>query len=182
MVITIAVLFLGIGIASTGLYYRGSISALRERIILASENIKWLENRLSLLPLKSVYSRLPNADLRAMTMSHVSRIRAYLERTDMEIRETPTHRARSLKEKMVEGNEIWRQWSDVVRELNLKHRSEYERTFHADTIILRDELSSRLSSTVTDRSIYNRYNEFDSESIGIVATDLERMAKILPNH
>jgi hypothetical protein len=172
LIIVVACVFFSIGIGVAFFYHQGRVASLNGRIMRKDGELRWL-NCLSLMPVRSVYSKLPNQDLRSLTLSLVTKIRDYLERASREMHDRPREVLNQAKD--VKGTE------EVVAEIRIKYRAEYEKTFHAETILIRDELLSRLSHHGKDLSAFGRYGNFDLYSIRTVVTALERMAKILPD-
>jgi hypothetical protein len=133
------------------------------------------------------YSKLSNRELYAKVIPFVKALREYhdkevmemldqVERPDAQMEEMRS--AKSEKEK----TQIWRKWSQRLANAYHEKESEYKRRFATESILLRDELLSRLPMMPRDKTLEVNY-EFPNSywSSEYVASDLESLAKQLPN-
>jgi hypothetical protein len=124
-----------------------------------------------------------SVSLREKALELVRNIRDFVQRyqrEDQTIRENEWFemtKANTEEEK----DRLWNKLSNAMSRLSTEGNAEYDRRFKVDSIILRDELRSRLKDYQPDRHVDNMY-EYPTNYIGFIAVacDLEKMAKSLP--
>lgn len=179
---------LGYGIGAW--YYARIIEWLRERMQLSNERIQAKDDQLddyrARLHLVSAtgtaYSHMTKDELREKTLATVSEIRDFLEQYSTEQhklleKSRQTGDAKTEEER----HQVWTLFTNKITELYNNQNLYYTNNFKTDTILLRDELLSRLPKSVRNEEAYSMY-EYPVNPIGMemVATDLERLAKSLP--
>jgi len=139
---------LSVGFAVVILKYRyeGSLETLRERIHAKDEQLSTCRERLQLVKDHTSYSILGNTELRTKALELVENIRGFiLKRGQVEkaLFNYQTDKTNVVKTE----EELQRDWNinidKSIRESTITI-SEYNKKFKADTIILRDELLTRL--------------------------------------
>jgi hypothetical protein len=119
------------------------------------------------------YSKLTNEQLKAEAMKFVHDLRELLLMCDKE-REAALAKAKSNEEFL---NALSSSFSDEYRK---RIQAEYDRKFKVESIILRDELISRLPKSAIDDISYHFYeNPVNLIGCDKVADDLERLANNL---
>lgn len=124
------------------------------------------------------------AVLRDRTLNLVGQIREFIERysrQDDSVRQNDwAEMAQANTEE--EKQRLWYKFTRTSSRLSTDRNAEYERRFKVDTLMLRDELRSRLRDYRPDNHIDQMY-EHPTNYFGFydVATDLEKMAKLLPD-
>lgn len=74
----------------------------------------------------------------------------------------------------------WERYTRTMMTNMLERNAEYERRFKTDTLILRDELRSRLPNHMPEERVANAYEHPTNDfGFNFVANDLEQMAKQL---
>jgi hypothetical protein len=79
-----------------------------------------------------------------------------------------------------EKQKLWHHFTSSSSQRNLQRNVQYNSKFKVDSILLRDELLSRLPQGSKEERAYNLY-EHPTNPIGMemVIVDLERMTKLL---
>jgi hypothetical protein len=175
-------------------HYEGTVLKLNEHIEVLKERMEGKDDqlddyreRLHLIPASGTkYSRLTNEELRTESLNLGAKLRKFLAESQVEDRRVSDPE----RQKMVNApceDEKDRLWSIMTRSMIMhiqKLNNEYDQRFKVDTIILRDELASRLPER--DRDQPSRFRpssyEFPTNPIGMemVADNLEELAKNLP--
>lgn len=155
-----------------------------DQLVAKDDLIAEYRERLHLTPTTDTsYSRLTNNELKQKALEVVSQTRDFLrERNerDTRLRDSEWEEMFAAKSEE-EKHRIWNKFVTITMESSQKLISDYKEKFKVDTILLRDELLSRLPKDARDDNSYSMY-EHPINPIGmeIVATDLERLAKSLP--
>jgi len=171
--------------------YQGIIDLLREqvtssknRIEIKDDQISEYRERLHLVPSDTTeFSKLTNKELYDKTINLVQKIRTFLTAREMTQRELLYSGYKTDYRKLTE-EERQKAWNEETRKSmmdSLKMSSEYDANYKIDSILLRDELLSRLPKGSKNEQEYRTY-EHPTNTIGMsmVVDDLERMAKLLP--
>ena len=181
-VLAVALLVLGF---LGGIYFRNErISVMDERLKGKDDQLSDYRERLHLIPIAGTsYSRLTNNELRQKTLAVVSRTREFLLRADQQDRAMSDREfsdfvsAKSEDEK----KQIWLRNAASGSQRSVQISFEYEKEFKTDSILLRDELLSRLPKGLRDDRAYSMYEHpINSIARHLAVDDLERMAKVLP--
>lgn len=163
--------------------YIVSTQNLRDNILFKEGLITDYRERLGLISAKgSEFSRMTHAELKDKALSLVGEMRNMLERyqkrSQMVHDKEWTAMARASTEK--EKRKLWDKFTSATLNVSNNQRAEYDKQFKVDTIILRDELLSRLPKEAKkDRSHRMYEHPTNPIGMGMVADDLERLAKLL---
>ena len=118
---------------------------------------------------------------KALTL--VSQIREFVERHHRQDDSLHQHEWNEMTRAVNEDEKqrLWHKFTSGLSQLSNERNAEYERRFKVDALMLRDELRSRLKDYRPDDRVDHMY-EHPTSYFGFndVATDLERMAKSLP--
>ncbi len=172
--------------------YEGIVESLKERIESFKDRLEAKDDqlteyreRLHLLPKsETTYSRLSNAELKNKTLDIVHRIRDFLQnRKEKQDRILYSDKRANLRDMSEEQrNKLWHQETNALMRETTETNADYNRDFNVDTILLRDELLSRLPSNSKNEREYRTYEHpANPIGMGMVADDLERLAKSLPS-
>lgn len=171
--------------------HQGIIDLLREQLSIHKE---WLEakndqiaeyrERLHLIPSDTTnFTKLSNKELQEKALRLVQTLRTFLserERTQREI----LYSGWRQNYKELSEEERQKAWNEETKKSmmdSLKTNTDYDTRFKVDAILLRDELLSRLPKGSKDEREYRTYEHPTNPiGMGMVADDLERMAKLLP--
>lgn len=122
--------------------------------------------------------------LRDQALSLVGQIREFIDRyrrQDDTVQQNEwVEMTRATNEE--EKQRLWHKFTNAGSRVSSDRNSEYERRFKVDTLMLRDELRSRLKDYKPDGHVDHMY-EHPTNYFGFndVANDLEKMAKLLPS-
>jgi hypothetical protein len=162
---------------------RQQIETLKQQIASKEDFINEYRQRLHLTDKnKTQYSTMTNQELKEQALEVITQMRTYLNQWEQQHRIADNNyqqqflNAKSEEEKQKIWNE--RILNDgLFPNLN----SEYSEKFQSTAILLRDEISSRLSKDKVD-SLNKSYYEFPTNPIGLreVINDLERITNLLP--
>jgi len=172
------------GRIDTSWRYEGQIKSLQERLEAKDDQLADYRERLHLVPTdQTAYSRLTNDELKQRALSLVSKIRNFVERIEEEDRKALDAQVTAIRTaKSEEGkNQIWQQYTQESVRSSLEHKSDYDKRFKIETILLRDEILSRLPEETRKGHAQDMY-EYPINPLGMkeVADDLERLARSLP--
>lgn len=161
-----------------------NIDALKTRIQGKDDLLDEYRKRLDLISKSSTaFSTMSNKELRDKALEVVSSIRDYLEKTkneDMRFWSLQNQEMQSAKTES-ERQQVWSKYANKSRQNSLEQQSYYSRNFRADTILLRDEILTRLPKGSKDNEVYNFYEHPINQLIMTdVVNNLERIAKSLP--
>ena len=163
--------------------YEAGTQNLRANLQFKEGIIAEYRERLGLISAKgSEVSRMTHAELKDKALSLVSEMRDFLERyqkrSQMVYDNEWTAMIRASTEE--EKRKLWDKFTSVSSRVSNNQKAEYDRQFKVDTIILRDELLSRLPKEAkNDRSHIMYEHPTNPIGMGMVADDLEGLAKLL---
>jgi hypothetical protein len=159
------------------------IESLKERLESKDELLDDYRQRLHLIPASgSAFSQLSNWDLKQRALNTVAQIRAFLEEIRLNDTLLTTNRPRYEGMTEEEKDMAWQQETTKLLLESVKANSQYDSKFKVDTILLRDELLSRLPTEAKNEMEYRTYEHPTNPiGMGIVADDLERLAKSIPD-
>jgi hypothetical protein len=163
--------------------FRERLETLRQRLEAKDAQLDEYRERLHLLPASgSGFSRLTHLELKQKALQFVEGLRAWLatwSAEDSRLRHqewTVMVSAKSEEEK----RKLWNQFTGSSSQSYLQLNSQYDAKFKVDSILLRDEILSRLPQGSRDEITYSIYEHPTNPiGMGMVAEDLERMAKLL---
>jgi len=163
---------------------RERIETLKDRIQGKDEQINEYRERLHLIPIDATaYSRLTNSELQQRALKVVAEIREFLrERGERQYRSLFSGWRTGMTE-MTEDQKrrAWQEETNALMQDSLQTSAAYDTRFKVDTILLRDELLGRLPSTAKNQREYSTYEHPTNPiGMGMVADDLERLAKSVP--
>ena len=163
---------------------RERIDTLKDRIQGKDEQINEYRERLHLIPADATsYSRLTNNELQQRALKVVTEVREFLrERGERQYRSLFSGWRRGITE-MTEDQKrrAWEEETNALMQDSLQTSTAFDARFKVDTILLRDELLSRLPSTAKNQREYGTYEHPTNPiGMGMVADDLERLAKSIP--
>jgi hypothetical protein len=163
---------------------RAANEVLKERLHLKSEQAESYKER----ALKYDEKVLEVVDssavtLRDKTLELVRNIRDYIDRYQREDRSVQENEWVEMTQANTEEekNQLWHKFTNAMSRVSTERNAEYDRRFKVDSMILRDELRSRLKDYQPDKNVDHMY-EHPTNYFGFndVANDLEKMAKLLP--
>lgn len=170
-----------------GRHYKEIIFSLTEtqktRIQAKEAQLNEYRERLLLLP--GTERGLPgvrNNELKNMTFSFVKELRVFIQRNRQEERNVTDSLRDSLMktESPDEKSMFLESHNETLSMFILKRNAEYDRRFKASSVILRDELLSRLPEGTKNERVFDGYEyPINPAGIEMVADDLERMAEML---
>jgi hypothetical protein len=157
------------------------LETLGERLEAKDEQITEYRERLRLVPRDvHAHANLTSAELQRSALAVVAGIREFLKE-------------RSLSEGFAFDRVAWKEstpeerqraWEEETRrsmEQSIAWNAEYDRKYRIDSILLRDELLARLPPEARHEREFRMYEHpTNAIGIGMVADDLERLAKSLP--
>ncbi len=140
--------------------------------------------RLKLLPTdQTSYSRLANKELRERATNLVANVRQFLRQWSEQdlVSMFSQQAAMSGAKTEEERNRVWQNQTKDMMLKSSRRNAEYDKRFKVETIVLRDELLSRLPTESKNEHAYSMYEHPTNPiGMGMVADDLERLAKLLP--
>lgn len=156
---------------------------LKERLYLKSEQAESYKDR-ALKYDEKVHSVVDSDEvaLKNKTLEVVKNLREYIERYKREDQVNMMERHISLGQQSEEQRNIeWNKQTNNIMRLSSEMNAEYDRRFRVDTMLLRDELRSRLPDYAPQDKHRDSAYEHPTNYFGFndVASDLERMAKML---
>ncbi len=160
-----------------------SNDTLRERLHLKSEQAESYKDRA--LKYDEKVQFVVDSDevaLKERTIEVVKNLREFIERYKREDeRMMMGRRSLSNEESNEERQKAWEIETNNMMRLSNERNAEYDRRFRVDTIMLRDELRSRLPNYKPKESHLDHMYEHPTNYFGFndVACDLEHMAKLL---
>ncbi|MFI5398363.1 MAG: hypothetical protein ACHQ9S_22735, partial [Candidatus Binatia bacterium] len=170
--------------------YEGVIESLRERVEALKERLEAKDGqldeyreRLHLVPASgSELSRLTHAELKGKALDLVRDLRQWLASWSAQDRQVEQREWSAMVSAADEDEkqQRWQQFTGASMQRSLERNSEYDRRFKVDAFLLRDELLSRLPGESREDRAYGMYEHPTNPiGMGIVADDLERLAKLL---
>ena len=165
-------------------YYDGLLQTLKERIAAKDDQINEYRQRLHLVSaIGTRYSSLTDAELQREALRVTDQVRQFLDSAKREENQVfMSNQMQMTQEKSKEEliQDVLR-GGNAAMQITLKATSEYDSRFKTDTILLRDELLSRLPKEMKSQRVYNRYEHpVNRLAIEDIASDLEILAKSLP--
>lgn len=165
---------------------RERIEALRDRLAAKDEQLGDYRERLHLVPATgTVFSRLTNAELKGRVLKTVEEMRAFLAQFQARQHEQlfgDGWRMKAVEMTEEERRDAWARQTQAFARESFRINAEWDTKFKVDSIILRDELLARVPAEAKNEREYRTY-EHPTNAIGmqVVADDLERLAKVLPD-
>lgn len=163
---------------------RAANETLKERLHLKTEQAESYKDRAIKYDQK-VWEVVESdsAALRDKALSLVVQIREFIDRyrrQDEAIQQNEWVEMTRAEDEAEKQN-LWHKFTNASSRVSNERNSEYERRFKVDTLILRDELRSRLKDYKPEDRTDHMY-EHPTNYFGFndVANDLEKMAKLLP--
>lgn len=164
-------------------YYRGILETKNERLKAKDDQLDDYRQRLGLISASgSEFSRLNFEELKQRAIDLVTKIRQFLTQRQEESRRLDSIEWQQMQEAKTEEDRkrIWNTFINNQSQLSIKHNAEYDRQFKIDTILMRDEMLSRLPEHKKDERTYSMYEHPTNPiGMGMVADDLEKLAKSL---
>lgn len=160
---------------------------LKERLLLKTEQTETYKERA--LKYDENLEQVVGSDelaLKDKTLEVVKNLRDFIERHKREddrisnIERSAMRQAQTEEERSV----AWERNTNEIMRLSNERNSEYERRFKVDTMMLRDEIRSRLPDYESLDNSFSMAYEHPTNYFGFndVANDLERMAKLLTSN
>lgn len=163
---------------------KASNDTLKERLHLKSEQAESYKDRA--LKYDEKVQQVVDSDevaLKEKTLEVVKNLREFIDRykreDDRNMIERHSSSARSDEQRQAD----WEAQTNNIMRLSSERNAEYDRRFRVDVMMLRDELRSRLPDYKPQESHHDMMYEHPTNYFGFndVASDLERMAKMLTN-
>lgn len=182
--ITLAVITFGAGYFLARWRYNSIIETLRERLNLRTEqSINYKERALKYDQVVHEIVESDSRQLKVKTIQFVGELREFIER-HKRLDNNLTYKKFNPSNAETSEEEKRRSWAEETNEmmrLSNERNAEYDRRFKTDAIVLRDELRSRLNAYEPINDHVDHMYEHPTNYFGFndVATDLERMAKLL---
>lgn len=160
------------------------IDALETRIQGKGDLLDEYRERLHLTSKSSTaFSIMSNKELRDKALEVVSSIRDYFEKIENEDRRLSSLQYQEMQSAKTEAErqQVWSKYTNKLTQKSSEQQLYYSRTFQTDTILLRDEILTRLPKGNKDNKVYNHY-EYPINQLCMtdVVNNLERIAKSLP--
>lgn len=160
------------------------LNAKDEQLDAKDKQLAHYRERLRLTPATgTAYSRLSNAELQQRALQLVANILSFLVERDCESTSTLFRRWHSRYQELSEEErqQAWVAETNAMMQQSLQTNAEYDSRFKVESILLRDELLSRLPPYAENEREYSTYEHPTNPiGMGMVADDLERLAKSLP--
>ena len=163
---------------------RVSNEALKDRLHLKSEQAESYKDRA--LKYDEKVQQVVDSDavaLKERTLEVVKNLREFIERHKREDDRISAIERSAMRSAQTEEerNAAWERNTNETMRLSNERNAEYDRRFRVDAIMLRDELRSRLPDYEPLERHHDMMYEHPTNYFGFndVASDLERMAKIL---
>ena len=170
--------------------YEAIVETLKERLLGLKERLEGKDaqldeyrGRLHLIPVSGTsFSRLSNSELQRRVLDVVAEIRPFL--AERGSRDRSLLFARTGRGREMSDEERQRDWDAQTNALlcnSFETATDFDNRYKVNTILLRDELLSRLPDGSKNEREFRAY-EHPTNPIGMrmVADDLERLAKSLP--
>ena len=162
--------------------YQGTIDTLRERLHHKTEQTESYKERA--LKYDEKVQQVVDSDataLREKTLDVVKNLREFIERYKREDDRNMMERRSNSSQSEEERQTNWEVQTNNMMRLSSERNAEYDRRFRVDTMMLRDELRSRLPHYEPSERHHDMMYEHPTNYFGFndVASDLERMAKML---
>jgi hypothetical protein len=162
---------------------RERLTTHKERIDAKSEQLDEYRQRLHLIPADSTsFTHKTNAELQRQALKVVQEIRDFLKQRQVGSYSVVLSRP-SAKPGLTEEqrHQEWERETQAMMRDSLETSTGYDSRFKVDTILLRDEILSRLPANAKNEREFRTYEHPTNPiGMGMVADDLERLAKSLP--
>jgi len=163
--------------------YKSTIDTLTHRIASKDDLLAEYRERLHLdAPDQTKYSKLTNQELRTQTLALVAAIRAFHATAQSDSRQISDSQMNEMQhaKSEEERNQIWKRFTNRLTEDHYAKERKYTDQFSTKSLILRDELLSRLPPVTRNRSVDRLYERPNYHWSSIeVSADLERLAYLL---
>ncbi|PMN17819.1 hypothetical protein BCT41_24020 [Vibrio splendidus] len=160
---------------------------LKERLLLKTEQAESYKDRA--LKYDENIQQVVGSDeimLKDKTLEVVKNLRDFIERHKREDDRVSNLERSAMREANTEEdkNKAWERNTSEIMRLSNDRNAEYDRRFRVDAMLLRDELRSRLPNYEPSERHHDMMYEHPTNYFGFndVASDLERMAKLLTSH
>ena len=166
-------------------FLKEKTEVMEQRMQAKDDQLDEYRERLKMIPpdqTGSVYSKMTHNELKKSALDLVNQIREFLSKDQKRsLVLSLSQQAQMMKAKSEEERrEIWSKFTNKLLSESSETRTEYDRRFKVEGILLRDELLSRLPGTVKNERADSLYEHPTNPiGMGMVADDLERMAKSL---
>lgn len=162
----------------------GSIQELEKRLIGKDELINVYRLKLNeVTATGTAYTLLTNADLKRQTLALVNQMREFNSKMDSETHLTSDTEFVSIGNAKTEEERkaIWSSYGSKISQQYLQFTHDYDKQFQSKSILLRDELLSRLPKQERKGMLDSLY-EHPTNPIGMgrLCNDLEQLALKLP--
>jgi hypothetical protein len=173
----------GLAYAASRWRHNAIIELLRERIVAKDEQLDGYREKLHLIPAHgSEFSRLSHAELQKEALRFVSSLREWLaaRRNQDSDRQHQQWLAMTNAKDEAQRKQLWdAQTTDSVRS-SMTFNNEYDAKFKVKAMVLRDELLTRVPHPDPGHRAHRMYEHPTNPiGMGMVADDLERMARLL---
>jgi hypothetical protein len=181
--ISASILVAGLAYAASRWKHNAIIELLRERIVAKDEQLDGYREKLHLVPAHgSEFSRLSHAELQKIALLFVSSLREWLavRRNHDSERQHQQWLAMTNASDETQRKQLWdAQTTDSVRS-SMAINNEYDAKFKVKAMVLRDELLTRVQHPEPNHHARHNYDHPTNPiGMGMVADDLERMARLL---
>lgn len=160
---------------------------LKERLLLKTEQAESYKDRA--LKYDENIQQVVGSDeimLKDKTLEVVKNLRDFIERHKREDDRVSNLERSAMRDANTEEdkNKAWERNTSEIMRLSNDRNAEYDRRFKVDAMLLRDELRSRLPNYEPSERHHDMMYEHPTNYFGFndVASDLERMAKLLTSH
>jgi hypothetical protein len=160
---------------------------LKERLLLKTEQAESYKDRA--LKYDDNVQQVVGSDeiaLKEKTLEVVKNLRDFIERHKKEDDRVSGVERSVMREAVTEEerNKAWEKNTNEIMRLSNDRNAEYDRRFRVDAMLLRDELRTRLTDYEPSERHHDQMYEHPTNYFGFndVASDLERMAKLLTSH
>jgi len=179
----LSILVAGLAYAASRWMHGAIIELLRERIVAKDEQLDGYRERLHLVPAHgSEFSRLSHAELQKEALKFVSNLREWLgtRKSQDSERNHQNWLATINATDEVQRQQLWDAQTTESMRSSTTLNNEYDVKFKVKAIVLRDELLTRVQHPEPSIHAYRRYEHPTNPiTMGMVADDLERMARLL---
>ena len=162
---------------------RAAAETLNQRLLLKAEQMETYKERALKYDEKvNQIVTSGNDNLKDRVLTLVANIRELLNRyqhQNQSIHESEWSEMTQAKDES-EKQKLWNKFTSAQMRVSNDLNAEYDRRFKVDTILLRDELRSRLPDYKPEREDRFLYEHPTNPiGMGMIADDLEKMAKLL---
>jgi hypothetical protein len=181
-ILVVCTLVAGLAYGASSWKHSAIIDLFRERIVAKDEQLDGYREKLDLIPAHgSVFSRLSHSELQKEALKFVSSLREWSAARTSQDSERQHKQWLAMKNATdeVQRKQLWDAKSaDSIRS-STTFNNEYEAKFKVKGIVLRDELLTRVQRPEPGNAAHYMYERAHSMCVGIIADDLERMARLL---